>query len=218
MRQSAPHLIIVALTAALGLPGLAGDGFANGSTPTPPASTVGPGLASDAQILFPREEHPDVAVSRSLWEQPVHPHLVQVQMNTGPFVQELWLDPLDNLEINSGIDDNHWIMKYRRLYRQLNGVTTSDLAAHRNAELAARPRAVPNSAQVILPNGVDRIAPFNMQPKRALATRSVIVVPRKLDSDIEDAPSDEDIPTLPTPPNNDPQEKEGKTPRLVQSD
>ena len=219
MRRIALCLMTVALTAALGRPGLAGD--------EPLAPSYGYHAEGfdwhegGARLILPPENHPEVAVSRSLAAQPVHPYLMEVQIGDDrdltSGILTTYIDPLQRLDGNEGIDDNHSLVKLQRLYRGLKGVTTSDLAAASQATLRARPRgASSNRAQVVLPIGVSRMTPMNLHDVDGSSARSVIMVPRRMDWDSTKTPSEGGAPKQAVPqPNTDPQETEGKDPRIV---
>lgn len=117
-----------------------------------------------ARIIVGPRLHPEVAVERTLAAQPVHPHLVQLVVGNA---QRTDLDPMADLSRDGElrIDENHSLVKAQRLARSLQGVTTGDLAAMRNADAAlARPAATANTAKLI------RYIPLDENGEPAVAT------------------------------------------------
>lgn len=118
------------LTAGLSLV-LANAAFAQG-TPFEPQYAVSGAVSRSARIVMPAQLHPEVAVSRELSAQSVHPHLVQVvlgdiRQDTGGAVMHTWIDPLQRLDGPNGMDSGHSLVRAQRLYLSLGGMTTEDI-------------------------------------------------------------------------------------------
>ncbi len=93
-----------------------------------------------AQLYVPAQFNPEVAVSRELAAQPVHPWMAEVQV--GP--QSTYVDPLQPLDRNGTVgqlSSSHSLVRAQRLHMALNGVTNEELAELSNASLAAEPRS-----------------------------------------------------------------------------
>lgn len=128
-----------------------------------------PQQPNTAQIYIPAELHPEVAVSRELAAQPVHPWMAQIRSVT----QTTYIDPLQPLDRTGTInrlDSNHSLVRAQRLHLSLTGVTNSDLAELSNASLDTQPRsyggsnsATLSSPPLIQPSiGVVRAATINV--------------------------------------------------------
>lgn len=128
---------------------LGGRAFAQDTVfqPTFPKRT---GLENNTRIVIPPLLHPEVAVSRTLAAQPVHPHMAQVVIGgiNHSAAMSTWIDPYRRLVGEGLLDENHSLARAQRLFYGLRGVSSSDLDAARNASLALEPR-VPGSFRVI---------------------------------------------------------------------
>lgn len=144
-----------------------------------------------ARLIWYAQQHPQVAVSRSLAAQPVHPHMAKVQIGgttsqtdggTSNGAITTWIDPLRRLDGNHGLAESHSFVKAQRLHRSLSGTTTEQLAALYNASLAARPTAAgPNQARVIVPPQAGRFKPIdqvNVRPVLILPAPNAAPTPR----------------------------------------
>ncbi|MBI1369470.1 MAG: hypothetical protein GC162_12550 [Planctomycetes bacterium] len=129
--------------------------------------------ANQAQLITAARLHPEVEVSRELHEQPVWPWMAKVviggatvqtqntntffggtqrQFTTGGTILHTWIDPLQKIDGNNGLDSDHSLVRAQRLHLQLMGVTTTDLAVIKNSSVASQPRgAIANHAQLIIP-------------------------------------------------------------------
>ncbi len=101
-------------------------------------------LEHNTRIVVPPLLHPEVAVSRTLAAQPVHPHMVQVVIGGSNRSAALttWIDPLRRIDGEGRLDANHSLVRAQRLYNALRGVTTEQINALRHASLALEPRGV----------------------------------------------------------------------------
>lgn len=113
------------------------------------------------RIITPAQLHPNVAVSRTLAAQPVHPHMVKViigggspgaDTSTGAGQISTWIDPMQRLDGGDGLDENHSLVKAQRLYLSLTGVSTEQLYAIRSHshESYAAAYATSNRAQLVV--------------------------------------------------------------------
>jgi len=125
-----------------------------------------PQFAPGARIIVPARMHREVEVSRSLAAQPVHPHLVKVVLgedsvrlspggsphNVGGVVLSTYIDPLQRLDGNRGLDENHSLVRAQRQYLALRGVTTEQINAIRSSSDRARAEqlAPANRARIVV--------------------------------------------------------------------
>jgi hypothetical protein len=112
-----------------------------------------------AQLIVAARLAPEVEVDRDLSAQPVHPWLAHVTLggDADSAAQSTYIDPMRSMDTASRtlrMDSNHSFVKAQRLYRQTQGITTSDLAELSNITQAFAPRAAgANQAQLI--RGID---------------------------------------------------------------
>lgn len=137
------------------------------------------GMANTAQLILSPQYHPEVAVDRALAAQPVHPWMAEVVLGGTPaFAHDhhsfgagniitTFIDPLQRLDGNYGLDSNHSLVQAQRLWLTFNGVDSNMLAEMSNAALAAQPRAnAGNQAKLVaLPSAPAR-APHSAAPMR----------------------------------------------------
>jgi hypothetical protein len=115
------------------------------------------GMANSAQLVVAPRLHREVEVDRTLAAQPVHAWMAQVQLGgQTPFGPSMgapittWIDPLQRLDGNYGLDSDHSLVKAQRLWITFHGVDANALAAISNASMATRPRAdAGNHAQIV---------------------------------------------------------------------
>lgn len=122
--------------------------------PYQPAYPQQPDQTNGARIYVPPQLHPQVAVSRTLAAQPVHPHMVQVSLGGAAYSGQLttWIDPLARIQGEGKLDENHSLVKSQRLYNGLRGTTTEQISAVRNDSLQRQPRgAGANQARMFVP-------------------------------------------------------------------
>lgn len=170
MRRHLTPIVVAAVAALSLLLSLNTAGFAGEpqgpDTPYQPTQALKSDFTKNARIVMPARRHPNVAVSRSLAAQPVHPWKVQVVLRNS---MSTYIDPLNPLAKGDGLhlDENHSLVKAQRRHQQLTGLTTSQLHQLRNEAAAAGSHlSRGNRAQAYHPNR----AP-SAQPQRAEAHR-----------------------------------------------
>lgn len=108
----------------------------NGSPQSPYAHSIDVhrSRTNRARIIVPAQHHPNVAVSRSLAAQPVHPHLVKIVLGDSI---STYIDPAAQIDGKyTHLDENHTLKKAARMYNGLTGVTTNELNRLRNTAVA----------------------------------------------------------------------------------
>ena len=120
----------ICLVAGLSLT-VANGVFAQG-TPFEPQYATSSFASRSVRIVVPAQFHPEVAVSRKLAAQPVHPYMVKVifgdiRQNTGGATMTTWIDPLHRLDVPDGMDEGHSLVRAQRLYLSLSGITTENI-------------------------------------------------------------------------------------------
>ena len=98
-----------------------------------------------ARVIVHANLHPEVAVSRSLAAQPVHPYMVEVLLNEAI---STWIDPLAKLDGESGLIEGHSLLRAQQLGRDLRGISSLELAAVQARASIAQPVAT-NTARVL---------------------------------------------------------------------
>lgn len=127
---------------------------------------------NQARIIRPARQHPEVAVSRTLAAQPVHPWMAEVRLND----ITTYVDHAQPLHRDGrGLDDNHSLRRAQQFHQRFNGLTSRDLAELRNASRAATDRPIPaNRAKVITPDRQEqrqRVVRIHVIPKPDHETR-----------------------------------------------
>lgn len=124
------------LTALIPMAGLAAAANAQSIPYETQYDTNGFYERSSRIVVSPRL-HPEVEVDRTLAAQPVHPHMVKVIIggdirpySTGA-AQHTWIDPMQRLDGENGLDESHSLVKAQRLYLSLSGTTQRELDEHR---------------------------------------------------------------------------------------
>jgi len=146
-----------------------------------------------ARIIISPRLHSEVEVDRTLAAQPVHPHMVKVILggdispNSAGAVQHTWIDPMQRIDGEDGLDESHSLVKAQRLYLSLSGTTQNELDAHRirSKQLQAN-YADQSRARIIVNPRPDATNDPTLQP--------VMVVPR---------PATAPMPSVPKNPRND---------------
>lgn len=181
---------------------------------------------NQARLIMPARTHREVEVSRALHAQPVWPWMAKVVLGgTGSYaasttealssgtvitpnfggnlIQHTWIDPLQKLDGNNGLDSDHSLVRAQRRHLQLTGVTTTQIADIKNASLAAQPRgAIANHALIIIPpqhmsntTGRAQAHEVNFARPQQTAGPSRLIMPKA--SPETDTPSKPHIPSVP---------------------
>lgn len=98
-----------------------------------------------ARVIVNAQLHPEVAVSRSLAAQPVHPHLAEVLLNEAI---STYIDPLAELDGESGLIEGHSLLRAQQLARDLRGISAVDLQAVQSRYTISQPVAT-NTARIV---------------------------------------------------------------------
>lgn len=174
MRRN-PTLPLVAAALLLGLGTVAPAGEPQGpDAPHIQTYRLNPDLNKEARLVYPTRRHPEVAVSRSLAAQPVHPWMAKIVLNNA---MSTYIDPQRHLSGGKDLhlDENHSLIKAQRLHNSLSGMTTSQLNRLENQRRAAQPAtAGGNHARVVHPNRPERPRTGRQsmhQPNRARVVR-----------------------------------------------
>ncbi len=100
-----------------------------------------------ARLVVHPGHHPEVAVSRSLAAQPVHPHMAKLQLAG----QHTWIDPYRDYDADSRLDGGHTLIQARNLYFRQTGVSTRQLEQMRaNQGRFEAPFDRPNRASLVV--------------------------------------------------------------------
>lgn len=180
--------------------------------------------SNQAQLVMAARTHPEVEISRELHAQPVWPWMAKViiggprvqtentsfffggfqrQFSDGGTIQHTWIDPLQKLDGENGLDSDHSLVRAQRRHLQLSGVTTTQIADIKNASLASRPRgAIANHALIIIPpqhesntTGRAQAHQINFAPRPA-SEPSRLIMP-KINPDREPDATHPNIPSVP---------------------
>lgn len=130
------HCLTRIVAAAIVFAGSAAFAQQNGSPQSPYAHSIDVhrSRTNRARIIVPQQHHPNVAVTRSLAAQPVHPHLVKIVLGDSI---STYIDPAAQIDGRyTHIDENHTLKRAARMYNGLTGVTTNQLNALRNTTVA----------------------------------------------------------------------------------
>ncbi|MHB1157388.1 MAG: hypothetical protein ACYC26_11200 [Phycisphaerales bacterium] len=160
--------------------------------PFEPQYAVSGAVSRSTRIVVPAQLHPQVAVSRELAAQPVHPFMVKVilgdiRQDTGGAVMHTWIDPLNRLDGPDGMDSGHSLVRAQRLYLSLSGATTEEINEIRyqswkqQQQLAGQSRArifvAPRSIRIV--NNDDTPRPLMVIPTPAKdSQREIPTVPQ----------------------------------------
>jgi len=155
-----------------------------------------------ARIVVSPRLHPEVEVSRTLSAQPVHPHMVKVILggdirpDTSGAVQHTWIDPLQRLDGEDGLDESHSLVKAQRLYLSLSGVTRKQLDAHRiRSHRLQRDYADQSRARIVVnPNARAAEQDASMQPVMVVPRPATAPMPSVPKNPRDEAPAESDKP------------------------
>jgi len=152
-----------------------------------------------AKIVVSPRLHPEVEVSRTLSAQPVHPHMVKVILggdirpNTAGAVQHTWIDPLQRLDGEDGLDESHSLVKAQRLYLSLSGVTRKQLDAHRiRSHRLQRDYADQSRARIVVNPNAPSHGDASMQPVMVIPRPATAPMPSVPKNPQDEAPADKD--------------------------
>jgi hypothetical protein len=141
-----------------------------------------------ARIVVSPRLHPEVEVSRTLAAQPVHPHMVKVIIggDISPYsagaVQHTWIDPMNRLDGENGLDESHSLVKAQRAYLSLSGISQRQLDEHRiRSKQLESTYAGQTRARIIINARPDATSDPSLKP--------VLIVPRPATAPMPSVPA-----------------------------
>ena len=129
-------VVVGAVMVCLSLSMTARAGYDAPDVPYQPSFSTERSQSDATRIITPARLHPEVAVSRSLSAQPVHPYLVELQFAGSGSRMSTYIDPMRKLDGEGQFDEDHSIVKAQRLYRSLAGISTQELNAANRLRMA----------------------------------------------------------------------------------
>ena len=129
-------VLVGAVMVCLSLSMTARAGYEAADVPYQPSFSTERSQSDATRIITPARLHPEVAVSRSLSAQPVHPYLVELQFAGSGSRMSTYIDPMRKLDGEGQFDEDHSIVKAQRLYRSLAGISTQQLNAANRLQMA----------------------------------------------------------------------------------
>ncbi len=175
------------------------------------SATTNDFLANGAtRVVLPAQLHPQVAVSRSLAAQPVHPHMAKVIIGGGGAGADMtasaaqvstYIDPLRRLDGDGGLDENHSLVRAQRLYLSLTMSSTEELNALRSRahESFGQTYGRANRALIVVnPHAKDKAMEMSDQPKPIMIIPKPKVIPaHKADPEMDTKPKAIPVPDKP---------------------